>query len=78
MNILARFPSSIFQDIETFLRTEVGLVEGEIRLVLVGYNSSIITCEILPSLYTFNDLSEFLTRNFQPGFDWFNHPIDFE
>ena len=36
MNILARYTSSVFQDFESFLRTEVDLVEDDIKLVLEG------------------------------------------
>ena len=50
MNILAGYTSSIFQDFETYLRTEVGLVEDDIRLVLDGYNSIFITYEIQPGV----------------------------
>ena len=38
MNILADYNSSIFQDFESFLRTEPDLVEDDIRLVLDEYN----------------------------------------
>ena len=38
MNILASYPSSIFQDIESYLRLEDDLVKDDIRLVLDKYN----------------------------------------
>ena len=37
MNILTRYTTSIFQDFESYLRTEVDLVEDDIRLVLDAY-----------------------------------------
>ena len=43
MRILSNYVSSIFQDFESFLRTEVELVEDDIRLSLDEYNSSFIT-----------------------------------
>ena len=44
---------SIFQDLESFLRTEVDLVEDDIKLVLDVYNSSFITYELEPCIYIF-------------------------
>ena len=58
MNILAIFTSSVFQDFESFLRTQFDLVEDDIKLVLDEYNSSFITCELDPGIYTFKDISE--------------------
>ena len=43
MDILARYTSSVFQDFESFLRTQFDLVEDDIKLVLDEYNSSFIT-----------------------------------
>ena len=60
MDILARYTSSVFQDFESYLRTEVDLVEDDIKLVLDEYNSSFITCELEPGIYTFKDISEAL------------------
>ena len=60
MDILARYTSSVFQDFESYLRTEVDLVEEDIKLVLDEYNSSFITCELDPGIYTFKDISEAL------------------
>ena len=57
MNILARYTSSVFQDFESFLRTEVDLVEDDIKLVLDEYNSSFVTYELDPGIYTYKDLS---------------------
>ena len=60
MFILSGYSSSIFQDFESFLRTEVDLIEDDIKLVLDEYNSSFITYEIPPGIYTFNDTFEVL------------------
>ena len=38
MNILAIFTSSVFQDFESFLRTQVDLIEDDVKLVLDEYN----------------------------------------
>ena len=43
MNILAIYTSSVFQECKSFLRTQIDLVEGDIKLVLDEYNSSFIT-----------------------------------
>ena len=40
MATLAGYTSSIFQDFESFLRTEVDLVEDDIRLVLEEFKPS--------------------------------------
>ena len=60
MNILARYTSSVLQDFESFPRTQIDLVEDDIKLVLDEYNSSFITCELDPGIYTFKDISEAL------------------
>ena len=65
MNILSGYPRSVFQDFESYLRTETDLIEDDIRLVLDKYNSSFVTYEIHPGIYTFKDLSEF-TFNILP------------
>ena len=60
MNILAIYTRSIFQDFESFLRTQIDLIEDHIKLVLDEYNSSFITYELQPGIYTFKDISEAL------------------
>ena len=60
MKILAGYVSSVFQDFESYIRTEVDLVEDDVRLVLDEYNSSFITYELEPGIYTFKDISEAL------------------
>ena len=60
MNILAIYIRSVFQDFESFLGTQTDLVEDDIKLVLDEYNSSFITYELEPGIYTFKDISEAL------------------
>ena len=58
MNILAIFTSSVFQDFESFLRTQIDLIEDDIKLVLDEYNSSFITYELKPGNYSYREISE--------------------
>ena len=67
MRILAIY-SSVFQDFESFLRTQIDLVEDDIRLVLDEYNSSFNTYELKPGIYTFKDLSKALFNILQPKY----------
>ena len=60
MNILSGYPESVFQDFESYLRTEIDLVEDDIRLVLDKYNSGFVIHELEPGIYTYKDLSEAL------------------
>ena len=60
MNIVAGYVISVFQGFESYLRTEVDLIEDDIKLVLDEYNSSFITYELQPGIYTFKDISEAL------------------
>ena len=46
MNLLARWKSSTFQDLEIYLTTEVDLVEVDFRLDLDEYNSTFVTHEV--------------------------------
>ena len=68
MYILSGYSSSIFQDFESFLRTEADLDEDDIKLVLDEYNSSFITYEISPGIYTFKDISEVLLNLLQTDY----------
>ena len=68
MNIVAGYVSSVFQDFESYLRTEVDLAEDDIKLVLDEYNSSFITYELEPGIYTFKDISEALFNILQPEY----------
>ena len=60
MKILAGYVSSVFQDFGSYLRTDVDLVQDDVKLVLDEYNSSFITYELDPGIYTFIDISEAL------------------
>ena len=60
MRILSIYTSSVFQDFESFLWTQIDLVEDDVRMVLDEYKSSFITYKITPGIYTFKDLSKAL------------------
>ena len=60
MNILAIYIRSVFQDFESFLRSQIDLVESDIKLVLDEYNSSFITYELEPGIYSYKEISEAL------------------
>ena len=49
-NFLLIYTSSVFQDFESFLRTQINLVEDDNKLVLDEYNSSFITYELQPGI----------------------------
>ena len=78
MLILSGYTKSIFQDFESFLRTEVHLVEDDIRVVLDEYNSSFITSKISPGIYTFKDISEAPSRSLQSEYEGRHNAIDIE
>ena len=78
VKIVAGYVSSVFQDFESYLRTEVDLVEDDIKLVLDEYNSSFITYEIQPSIYTFKDFSEALFNILQTEYTGPSNMIDIE
>ena len=60
MNILAIYISSVFQDFESLLRTQIDLVEDDIKLVLDEYSSRFITYELEPGVYSYREISEAL------------------
>ena len=78
MKILAIYTSSVFQDFESFLRTQIDLVEDDIKLVLDEYNSSFITYELDPGIYTFKDISEALFNILQSEYPGPSNVIDIE
>ena len=78
MRILAIYVNSIFQDIESFLRTEIDLVEDDIGLVLDKYISSFTTYELEPGLYIFKDIFEALYNIIQPEYQGPTNVIDIE
>ena len=61
MNILGIYTTrSVFQDFDSFLRTQIDLVEDDIKMVLDEYNSNFITYELAPGIYTYRDIAEAL------------------
>ena len=68
MNILSGYPSSVFQDFKSYLRTEIDLFEDDIKLVLDKYFSYFITYELQPGIFTFKDDSEALYKILQPEY----------
>ena len=68
MNILTIYTISVFQDFESFLRTQIDLIEDDIKLVLDEYNSSFITCELEPGIYSYKDITEALFYMLQSDF----------
>ena len=78
MFILNLYVNSVFQDFESYLRTEVDLVEDDIKLVLDEYNSSFITYELQPGIYTFKDISEALYNILQSEYPGPGNVIDVE
>ena len=57
MNILAIYTSSVFQDFESFLRTQIDLIKDDIKVILDEYNSSFITFELEPGIYSYKDIA---------------------
>ena len=78
LNILAIYTSSVFQDFKSFLRTQIDLVEDDIKLVLDEYNSSFITYELEPGIYTFKDFSGALFNILQTEYPGPSNVIDIE
>ena len=78
MEILARYTRSVFQDFEICLRTEVDLVEDDVKLVLHEYKSSFITHELDPGIYTFKDISKALFNILQSEYPGPSTVIDIE
>ena len=78
MNILAGNISSAFQDFESFLRTEVGLLEDNIKMVLDEYNTSFITYELKPGIYTSKDISEVFFNILQSEYPGPRNVIDIQ
>ena len=78
MRIIAIYVNSVFHDFKIFLRTEVYLVEDDIRLVLDEYNSNFITYDLQPVTYTFKNLSESVFNILEPGNPGPGNVIDIE
>ena len=60
MKILSIYTTSVFQDFESFLRTQIDLVEDDIKLDLDENISSFITYELEPGIYSYREISEAL------------------
>ena len=75
MNILARYTSSVFQDFESFLRTQIDLVEDDIKLVLDEYLSNFITYELEPGIYSYKDIAVVLYHILQSEYPQSNSEI---
>ena len=67
---------SIFQEFESYLRTEIDLIEDDIKLVLDDYSSKFITYEWQSGVYTFNDLPQALSNILQPEYEGYLNAID--
>ena len=78
MFILSTYVDSVFQNFESFLRTQIDLVEDDVRLVLDEYSSSFITYKITPGIYTFEDLSEILFNILQSEYPGPSNVIEIE
>ena len=78
MNVLSIYTSSVFQALESFLRTQIDLVEDDVKLVLDEYISSFITYELEPGFYTFKDISEALFKILQSEYSGTSNVIDIE
>ena len=78
MNILSIYIRSVFHDFESFLRTQIDLIEDDIKLVLDEYNSSFITYELQPGIYTFKEISEALLNILQIEYPGYSKMIDIE
>ena len=78
MKIFAIYTSSVFQEFESFLRTEVDLVENDIKLVLDEYNSRFTTYELDSGNYTFKDISKALFNILQSEYPGPSNVIDIE
>ena len=64
MNVLAIYTISVFQDFEIFLRTQIDLIEDDVKLVLDENDSSFITYELEPGIYSYREISEALFNIF--------------
>ena len=78
MKNLSIYNSSVFQDFESSLRTQIDLIEDDIKLVLDEYTSSVITYEIEQGFYTFKDISEALSNILQSKYPGPSNVIDIE
>ena len=75
MKILAGYVSYVLQDFESYIRTEVDLVEDDVRLVVEEYNSNFITYELTPGIYSYRDISKALFCILQTEYPQSNNEI---
>ena len=75
MNTLAIYTRSVFQDFESFLRTQIDLIEDDAKLVLDEYKSSFITYELEPGIYSYKEISEALFYILQSEYPQSNSEI---
>ena len=68
LDILAGHTRSRIQEFERYLRTEIGLIEDGIRLVLHDFNSNFVTSDLQTGIYIFRDLSEVVFNILQPEY----------
>ena len=68
LNTSAVYHSSISQDFAAYLRTEVDMLEDDIKLVLDEYSSNFITYELELGIYIFKDLSKSVFNFLQPEY----------
>ena len=78
MDILGFYVCSVFQVFESYLRTEVQLVEDDNKMVLLEYNSSFITYELKQGFYTFKYFFEALLKILKPEYDGYHNASDIE
>ena len=67
--LIIRYSLWQFQDFETYLRILTGVNEDDIQLKSKQYSSKFITYEIPLGNYTFEDLSEVISRGFINEFE---------
>ena len=72
MLILPGYFKSVFQDSESYLRTD------NIKLVLDDYISGFITYDLDPGIYTFEEFSEALLKCLQTKYDRYHLAIVIE
>ena len=68
-SFLGNYTQSSFRDFESYIRFLTGLNEDDFQLILKQFISKFITNEFSPSLYTFKDISEVLSRGFEKEFE---------
>ena len=56
--LLMGYAESPFRDFESYLRSESGLNEEDIQLILEQYNSNFVNYEFSPGIYSIKDFSE--------------------